>query len=554
MSETPFRLEPSPAVPLVRAPDTFFLVTNHLNLMYMLASGLIMPPAGFSGKHYRDPLATFPGWIPLFVKSVPAAAIQLCTEEARHLRPVIVELKLRRLAGTIRATGRGVLRRFQFPEQFSGWESALLVPAPLPVSSITSIIFPSNEDRSAFKQDAADFSNVAVRNLRLEIRRKGLFSKASPEQWPPARGPTVREAPLSAAQAAGGIMAMLQQVANRGELAVRACRQAFDTVAPPAELAGDPVLAGLSVWMRTGRVSLPAGADLLATSDSFNGALGARVFWGAVESLADSRRDTRQEAAEDVLLESLHRTAEKIESGPPLRERMRRLRKTLVSLTGLGSGSASEAIGRHQSPTERAMILFFLRRTCAELLEFSTEQLSVADWLAAAILFGARAGWLGLPTRLRQPPELSASISHRMAQMAHRLEDTDLELGEPPPRVWPLRELLDPASQWTPDSRRHVAAMVLARSMNWDCIGTRLSFPRDECELTDGRDWVNVNLPGTFKVLKSSVGLQLSMRTKVVPIVDRSRFFEFLAGTRLDPRKEVRARQAFEQCSPAEAT
>ena len=31
-------------------------ITNHLNLLYMLASGLMMPPQGFGDKYYRDTL------------------------------------------------------------------------------------------------------------------------------------------------------------------------------------------------------------------------------------------------------------------------------------------------------------------------------------------------------------------------------------------------------------------------------------------------------------------------------------------------------------------
>jgi len=52
---------------LVSTPKTGILVTNHLNLMYMLAAGLLMPPSGFGGKYYGDTLAAFPGWLPVFV-------------------------------------------------------------------------------------------------------------------------------------------------------------------------------------------------------------------------------------------------------------------------------------------------------------------------------------------------------------------------------------------------------------------------------------------------------------------------------------------------------
>ena len=86
----PLETEPTKA----KAPASGLLVTNHLNLMYMLAAGLVMPPAGFGDKYYRDPLECFPGWIPLFIDRVPKAAIESATREAGHLRPIIVRIRL----------------------------------------------------------------------------------------------------------------------------------------------------------------------------------------------------------------------------------------------------------------------------------------------------------------------------------------------------------------------------------------------------------------------------------------------------------------------------
>ena len=87
----------------VPAPQSGLLVTNHLNLMYMLATGLVMPPAGFGEKYYRDTLECFPGWIPLFVDKAPATAIELSTQEAGHLKPVIVQIGLTGLSGRVAA-------------------------------------------------------------------------------------------------------------------------------------------------------------------------------------------------------------------------------------------------------------------------------------------------------------------------------------------------------------------------------------------------------------------------------------------------------------------
>ena len=47
------------------------------------------------------------------------------------------------------------------------------------------------------------------------------------------------------------------------------------------------------------------------------------------------------------------------------------------------------------------MILFFLRNRCAELLEFRSDRLREPDWLTAAVLFGAREGWIQVLSRFR---------------------------------------------------------------------------------------------------------------------------------------------------------
>ena len=81
-------------------PESGILVTNHLNLMYMLSAGLLMPPSGFGSKYYRDTLGCFPGWIPLFINKIFNAAIETATSEADHLKPCLAQVKLNKLSGT----------------------------------------------------------------------------------------------------------------------------------------------------------------------------------------------------------------------------------------------------------------------------------------------------------------------------------------------------------------------------------------------------------------------------------------------------------------------
>lgn len=509
----------------VQPPASGLLVTNHLNLMYMLAAGLVLPPAGFGDKYYRDTLGCFPGWIPLFIGNVPGEAIASSTREAGHLRPTIVEIGLTSLSGPVLALGPG-LRELRFPDGLDGAERVILVPAPLPAAWIASVVFRSPEERQACEADARDFGNVPLQDVTRRVA-KTAFTRALDMSWPPPQGPPERPAPLQAPLAAGGIMAMLLLGGNRGELAVRSCRHAFDPeddLLPPVE---DPILAGLRAWMRAGAASWPAGTDeRLDSADPsrVQNASQERLFWGAVDRLVAWKDAGAAGSAEEVVLDYLDAASTTLDAR--LRAGAGKLRDTLVSLRGLAGVTASELFDRHATPLARAMTLFFLRRDCADLLDFDNDRLHEADRLAAAVLFGVRDGWLGLPLRLRAVPGLSAAVSHRMARMAQRLAGTGLDLGEPAARVRPLRELFGDGSAWR--ARESRAALELARMQQWDCIHTRISLGRGAYRLTVEGGAVHIDLPG---------------EPQVEPQVDPVRFFQSLATARTGNEVESKVRR-----------
>ncbi len=525
MMETGSLFESGNAPARAKAPDSGLLVTNHLNLMYMLASGLVLPPAGFGGKHYQDTLGTFPGWVPLFIGKVPKEAIDCSVSEARHLIPTIVEIGLAGLSGQLLALGEDGLRELRFPDGVDGGEKAILVPAPLPASWIKAVIFRSPEEKRTCETQAKDVGNVPLQDFKRKSM-KTPFTKALNTPWPPAKGPAARSVPLHAPIAAGGVMAMLLLMANQGDLAVHSCRCAFDpddSSAPPVQ---DPILAGLRGWLRTGGASLPAA--LVAETASAGSAHRQEVarehlFWGAVERLVEWQEAGNAGNAEDMLLEYLAAASTKLDTR--LQAGARKLCDTLNALRGLGDATASELFDRHASPLARALVLFFLRRKCADLLDFSNDRLREPDWLAAAILFGARDGWLGLPLQLRTIPELPAAVCHRMARLAHRIAGTGLDLGASPARVRPLRELFGDGSAW--GTKESAAALELSRMQKWDCIHTRISLGRGEYRLRVQGGAVHIELPGD---------------PKIVPEIDRTRFFDYLAKMRKDAKVEKKVR------------
>ncbi len=508
-----------------KAPESGLLVTNHLNLMYMLAAGLVMPPAGFGGKYYQDTLGFCPGWIPLFIGKPFREAIELSTSEAKHLKPICVEIGLSCMSGHVWALAEDGMKELRFPDQLAGSEQVVLVPAPLPTSWIESIAFQSVENRRICEADAKDYGNVPLSHFKRKTV-KTLFSKASAAPWPPEQGPAARTVPLQTPLAAGGIMAMLLHFANQGNLGVIACRHAFDSEddqAPPVET---PVLSPLRAWMQTGAVPMPRSLDAKTDRASLQNASQEQLFWGLIERLVNWKGAGEKGSAEDVLLNYLKETLPKLDAR--LQAGISGLRDTLVSLTGLADASNSELFERHVTPFARAATLFFLRRDCPDLLDFHNDQLHELDWLAAAILFGVRDGWLKLPLRLRDTPGLSASVSHRMARMAHRIAGTDIELGESPARIRPLRELLGDGSNWHPRSREKGAALELARTQQWDCVHTRISLGRGSYALVVEGGSAHIEVPG---------------EPRIVPEIDLPRFLDCLAKAHLDPKTEAKVRK-----------
>ena len=524
----PAEAAPPPAAAFGAVPERCCLVTNHLNLLYMLAAGLVLPRSGFGEKYYRDTLESCPGWIPLFTGRPGRAAVDHSIAEAAHLKPCQVVVSLPYCGGPVMVPVAGGVEKRRWPHEV-GDAPLIFVPAPLPASSVEEIRFGSLDDAKACEADALDYGNVPLANFETRADRKRLAVAAGPP-WPPTHVPPERSARLGAVQAAGGMLAMLRLLANRdrgeilegGEpLALAACRAAFDPVEAVAPGLSGTVAAELTAWMRTGLPPAPPGAAL----PGIDGGGARRLFWGAVDTLAERAGAAGAGAAavdeaNARLLDYLDRESSHLDE--PLRKHVVELREMLESLTGLADMTASDLFDRFSTPFPRAMCLLFLRKTCAELLEYEHEALTAEDRLAAALLFGARAGWLALPLSLRGGAAASAAVSHRMAALSHRLADTGFELGPVPARPKALAELF--AGEWNARQRR--AAVALATKQKWtDCLQTRVRLGPGDYVLKVGRGGTEIVFPGEARAIGTEV--------------DRARFATLLAAVAIDPEHEA---------------
>lgn len=475
------------------------LVTNHQNMLYMLAAGMVMGPAGFRGKYYSDPLSVYPGWIPLFRDKVkiPADVLNHATSERKHLLPCIASFDLSDLSGPVRMLSRGGrMRDVASPAAKKRKDDiAILIRAPLPPTLLLSVNFCTPEDRQAFESAANDVSNVDLSSHRVEIAGS-LFSADTEVAWPVAQPQKQlfedgNDNFPAFGQALGGVLAMLHHIANRSDLGLAAFRSVTGAArGKDSDLVqSDPILAELPNWMDGGEIS--GQADTRAV-----------LFWGVIQSLVVAQTQQRPQTPIDVALAYLKNQLDLLRE-MEFRPRLERLIADMRGFQGLGGGTITELLERHKGSLSRSLLLFCLREHCTELLEFSHPLLSDAEYLLAGILFGVRDSWLQLPKELRDP-DMSAYVAFRMVDAEHRKQGDNLTM-DVPPRPKPLRELFtSPGGEW--GSNKKDVAVELANKCNWnDCIQTRIALAEGDLPESFERTGLHVVVPGRVTAVTEEV-------------------------------------------------
>ena len=477
------------------------LVTNHQNMLYMLAAGMVMSPAGFRGKHYSDPLSFYPGWIPLFRNKVkiPADILNHAISERKHLLPCIASFDLSGLPGPVRMlSGDGRMRDVPSPTERKPKNTiAILVRAPLPLlpTLLLSVNFCSPEDRQAFESAANDVSNVDLFSYRVEIK-ESLFYSDTKVAWP-AEQPQAQLLEDGSdnfpafGQALGGVLAMLYHTASRSDLGLAAFRLVSGAACDKDNdlVQSDPILAELPNWMDGGEIS--GQADIPA-----------RLFWGVIQSLVTAQTQEHPQTPIDVALAYLENQLDLLRE-MEFRPRLERLIGGMRGFLGLGGGTITELLERHKGSLSRPLLLFCLREHCTDLLEFSHPLLNDSEYLLAGILFGVRDGWLQLPKELRHP-DMSAYVAFRMVDAEHRKQGDKLAM-DAPPRPKPLRELFtSPNGEW--NSMKKTVAVNLASKCDWnDCIQTHITLAEGNLPESFERKGLQVVLPGRVTTVAEEV-------------------------------------------------
>jgi len=464
----------------------WLLPTNHFNLMYWLAAGLILPKASMT-KYYDDCLRVVPGWIPLFRDSVPSSTVD---EVSAGLGiPVLLDIDLTQISGRVYVVApSGNITEHQLPEAIPDDVVAILLPAPLPANLIRRVVLNSKQDKDKYLLRREEVSNVPMGSFPIDI---GKFPCFMNQGWPPIQA--VAERPPAQADRVlreGAVMALVYALGNLSNAAVAVARAAFDEQSESLFIEGsdfrnaiDQVI-GAGVRRETAEVR-------------------SQLFWGIVDRIATPPvLDGRPTEPGYAVIDYLEQQGKGDQStGRFLIDLATDLRNSL----GLAGSTARELFEKHPGPLSHALLLFFLRKHTDELLGFDTPgvHLTDADKLAAAVLFGIRDGWLRLPSEVREVPSLYDAVAHRMAASAHRGAEGGINLGIPPRRSRPLRELLSPVDGKL-SSKQQEAALLLARGCKWgDAIETRIKLGKGNYQLEISPSGLQLVLPGEVKAVET---------------------------------------------------
>lgn len=470
---------------------SWHMVTNQNNLFYMIAAGMVMSPEGFGKKYYQDNVSVFPGYLPVFPNQVPASAVEYSVSEKSHLLPCILNLNLSDLSGLVKVISEdGNVRDVNFPNEVDASCQVMLVPAPLPIRYLSSIACQSRDDKVRCEKDAADFNNVDLAPYPIKTTA-GAFKKLKSQVWPPAVG-SVQPVDINYAvpMAAGAIMGLLSNMSGFGDLAIETGKLAFEPGESVPELNSHPAIAALGEWLKMG--------GNIETSD-----ISQKLFWQIVSRVAAAKFSSDQPSPIDVAIDYLETM-----SGDDFDDKTRNygqgLAKDLRGILGLADSTISELFDRHPKPVSRAMTLFVLRESIEDLLEFVNPQLTEADFILAAILFAAREGWIGLTKEFRDLPGLNEAVSHRMADLSHKITGSDLHLGDSPERPKSLLELVIPGGMPMSKAQKE-AALYIARELKWDCIQTHINLGKGDYQLGVTASGIQITLEGDTKAVVTEV-------------------------------------------------
>lgn len=469
-------------------------VTNNMNMAYMLGSGLIMPPAGFGGKYYKDTLELVHGWVPVFIKNISTDALAyVVQEQPQSLYPCYVELDLNELEGTVWSYGQTQWRQIKLQDGLDGTEELLLLPAPLPLNLVKNfIVFANREKADAFKEALNAYDNVTLGTLKTTTK-KAEFEKKKTLPWPldmpPDSALQSLSMPLSSVNAIGGAVSALAILSQSNSLA----RNAYQMIAGRKSLEEEPgyrkFLQAIGTW----------------TCVPSNNAVSRDVFALLVQYLYERIGNPDYANVLDIILAHFVEITEMVfPDKPGAKESAQDFIQLIKMNAQMPKDKVENLLRQYDKPLQQTFLGFIFYHDLKELLEKEYVPLQPERMAELVLLMGLRTGWLGLDSISKQQQDCHIFVPYLMALLAHRFAKTDMKLPEIKAPLL-LSEYFS-GEKWT--ARQQRAAVYLAKQQQWNCVSTRIRLGKGDYRLNVGAAGVDILLDGEVKAVQTEVDME----------------------------------------------
>lgn len=408
----------------------WFVVTNTENLEFFLNYGLIVDQQGFRNNAYiADAMQNRPnGYIPCFAKDNVSEALTAATEEDRHLKVCLIEIEVKKIRfalgfarmDTMPSQAYIELTSTQLLDDSSSAFSEILLPAPLPISCVKSIILEDSETQKNIEHHYK--SSFGIGENKLVCINKKLFKSpknsrrstdqslltSADEAQASSRQVAPRELNYQNAYAYGGALSTLYYQTKNGRHSTQLFNQFADHSQDAA--ASSANMASLMAALFNELESTDETAQLYK---SIIGCLMSKKDIGEARysllALLKDQNALPPSYARDCpgLATSLTQLSERTHP-----DDTDTIFKKLIE--------HYEAREPGRSKIFLLLTMFFVRDNTETMLKYYHDIFTEEDYALLAIFFGAINSFVNTPSIIRLINGLSLWISFKMAQYMHR--------------------------------------------------------------------------------------------------------------------------------------
>jgi len=385
---------------MVKKKDIWLMPTNTDNLRMIIAQGLISSPDGFK-KYYSDALEIFSGYIPLFKNRIQPDILNSVVSETDGLTQCILEFDITKIEGTVKVIDGNELVDIDLGEVEKGGIEILLILAPLSLSSISKVIFESDDDIKTFKEDAELYNNVVFNNLKFSSTKAGqkLFDEKAEMTDQPLEHlknievQVVKYIDYKKVYAFGGLLANLFYFAKNGKLS-------------------NDIFSSFSA--RENIIGKYDFLNIINYFDKVDSSLNDNLY-NSIVDIAIRGKNFKEDVIE--LLESDAKTVH--------------IANKLKAFDSISDKPVSQEFSEAKTLFGKTLIMLFLREDSESLIEYNLDIFSEEDYLTFAMMFGIRDKFIKTPKFLREFKDLQNFISTKMANYAHESINSQIKFKEP---------------------------------------------------------------------------------------------------------------------------